>query len=83
MKIRTQTNFNFKTQEEMFGLSLCVDGGRLYCKYPIGHQSYKTIGDASKAAVEMMERIRGGARIEYGANGTRGVNKNEYVKVID
>lgn len=54
MEIRTQPNFNFETGEEVFGLSIRIDGGRRYCKYPAGHQNYKTIGDASEAAAKMM-----------------------------
>ena len=41
MKVRTQQNFNRKTRETVFGISIMPDGGRRYCKYPIGHQEYK------------------------------------------
>ena len=41
MKVRTQQNFNRKTCETVFGISIMPDGGRRYCKYPIGHQEYK------------------------------------------
>lgn len=41
MKVRTQQNFNRKTYETVFGISIMPDGGRRYCKYPIGHQEYK------------------------------------------
>lgn len=41
MKVRTQQNFNQKTHETVFGISIMPDGGRRYCKYPIGHQEYK------------------------------------------
>lgn len=40
MKVRTQQNFNRKTRETVFGISIMPDGGRRYCKYPIGHQEY-------------------------------------------
>lgn len=83
MEIRTQPNFNFETGEEVFGLSIRIDGGRRYCKYPAGHQNYKTIGDASEAAAKMMGRISNGAHIEYGKNGSSGINKVEYVKIVD
>lgn len=36
MKVRTQQNFNRKTNETVFGISIMPDGGRRYCKYPIG-----------------------------------------------
>lgn len=35
MKVRTQQNFNQKTHETVFGISIMPDGGRRYCKYPI------------------------------------------------
>lgn len=41
MKVRTQQNFNRKTNETVFGISIMPDGGKRYCKYPIGHQEYK------------------------------------------
>lgn len=44
MKVRTQQNFNRKTRETVFGISIMPDGGRRYCKYPIGHQEYKDKG---------------------------------------
>lgn len=82
MEVRTQPNFNFDTGEDVFGLSIRVDGGRRYCKYPVGHQSYKTIGDATAAAVKLKERISIGAHIEYGKNGSAGINKAELVKIV-
>lgn len=83
MDIRTQPNYNRKTREEVFGISIRINGGRRYCKYPIGHQNYKTIGDAYAASVEIMKRILAGARIEYGVGGSAGIDKNEYVKIVD
>lgn len=83
MEIRIQPYYDFVTKKEVFGLSIRVNGGRRYCKFPMGDQSYETIGDASEAAVKMMERIKNGAHIEYGANGTAGVNKVECVNIVD
>ena len=83
MDIRTQPNYNRKTGEEVFGISIRINGGRRYCKYRIGHQNYKTIGDAYAASVEIMKRILAGARFEYGVDGSAGINKNEYVKIVD
>ncbi|GEM_PF-577470 len=84
MKIRTQPNFDRNNPEkEIFGLSIMLDKGRKYCKYPIGHQEYKSLPDAAEAAVKLQDRIKNGAHIEYGTNGTAGVNKAEYVKIVD
>lgn len=49
MKVRTQQNFNRKTRETVFGISIMPDGGRRYCKYPIGHQEYKDYTQAHQA----------------------------------
>jgi len=38
MKLRTQKNFNTRTRETVYGVSIMVDGSRMYCKYPIGYQ---------------------------------------------
>lgn len=83
MEIRTQPNFNFETGEEVFGLSIRIDGGRRYCKYPAGHQNYKTITEATEAKKKVLEQLKNGAHLDYGKNGTVGINKPEYVKIVD
>lgn len=83
MKVRTQPNYNKKTGENIFGLSIRLENGHRYCKYPIGHQGYKTITGAAEAKKMVMEQLRNGAHLDYGVNGTAGINKNEYVKIVD
>ena len=83
MQVRTQRNFNKKTGEDLFGLSIKLEVGHRYCKYPIGHQDYKTITEATKAKKKVMEQLRNGAHLDYGINGTAGINKAEYVKIVD
>lgn len=83
MEIRTQPNFNFETGEYVFGLSIRVEGGRRYCKYPAGHQNYKTITEANEAKKKVLEQLNNGAHLYYGKNGTAGINKPEYVKIVD
>lgn len=55
MKVRTQQNFNRKTYETVFGISIMPDGGRRYCKYPIGHQEYKDYTQAYQAMIKYMQ----------------------------
>lgn len=83
MKVRIQPNFNFKTGEDLFGLSIRLENGHRYCKYPIGYQQYRTITEAIQAKKKVIEQFRNGARLNYGINGTAGINKAEYVKIVD
>lgn len=83
MEIRTIKNYNFETEETVFGISIRVDGGHRYCKYPVGHQGYKTMTEAADAKKKAIEQIRNGAHLEYGKNGSSGINKAEYVKIVD
>lgn len=53
MKVRTQQNFNRKTNETVFGISIMPDGGRRYCKYPIGHQEYKDYAQAERCTKDI------------------------------
>lgn len=55
MKVRTQQNFNRKTRETVFGISIMPDGGRRYCKYPIGHQEYKDYTQAYQAMKDVQK----------------------------
>lgn len=83
MQVRIQHNYNFKTEEDLFGLSIRLENGHRYCKYPAGHQSYKTISEATIAKKKVMEQFRNGAHLEYGVNGSKGVNKPEYVRIVE
>ena len=83
MQVRTQRNYNFETEEDLFGLSIKLDNGHRYCKYPVGHQGYKTITDATEAKKKVMEQLQNGAHLEYGANGSKGGNKAEYVRIVE
>ena len=57
MKVRTQQNFNRKTYETVFGISIMPDGGRRYCKYPIGHQEYKDYTQAYQAMKDVPVKL--------------------------
>ena len=72
MKVRTQQNFNQKTHETVFGISIMPDGGRRYCKYQIGHQEYKD---------DVQKILDNGGRLVYSPKGSAGINKHEYVKI--
>lgn len=82
MKIRINRNYNKRTDEDLFGLSIRLDNGRLYCKYPVNHQNYKTIDEAKEAAERLSQQISASANLDYGSNGSAGINKAEYVKII-
>lgn len=81
MKVRTQQNFNRKTYETVFGISIMPDGGRRYCKYPIGHQEYKDYTQAHQAMKDVQKILDNGGRLVYSPKGSAGINKNEYVKI--
>lgn len=81
MKVRTQQNFNRKTRETVFGISIMPDGGRRYCKYPIGHQEYKDYTQAYQAMKDVQKILDNGGRLVYSPKGSAGINKNEYVKI--
>ena len=81
MKVRTQQNFNRKTYETVFGISIMLDGGRRYCKYPIGHQEYKDYTQAYQAMKDVQKILDNGGRLVYSPKGSAGINKNEYVKI--
>lgn len=65
MKVRTQQNFNRKTRETVFGISIMPDGGRRYCKYPIGHQEYKDYTQAHQAMKDVQKILDNGGRLVY------------------
>lgn len=81
MKVRTQQNFNQKTHETVFGISIMPDGGRRYCKYPIGHQEYKDYAQAHQAMKDVQKILDNGGRLVYSPKGSAGINKHEYVKI--
>ena len=57
MKLRTQKNFNTRTRETVYGVSIMVDGSCMYCKYPIGYQEFKTNKDAKEIKVYNYDNI--------------------------
>ncbi len=77
MKVRTQQNFNRKTRETVFGISIMPDGGRRYCKYPIGHQEYKDYTQAHQAMKDVQKILDNGGRLVYSPKGSAGINKEE------
>ena len=81
MKVRTQQNFNQKTHETVFCISIMPDGGRRYCKYPIGHQEYKDYAQAHQAMKDVQKILDNGGRLVYSPKGSAGINKHEYVKI--
>lgn len=80
-KIRVNKNWNKRTNETIYGVSVKLDGAQRYCKYPIGHQEYKTKSEATLAGLELCKAVKAGAKIVYCKNGTAGINKNEYIKI--
>ena len=70
MKVRTQQNFNRKTRETVFGISIMPDGGRRYCKYPIGHQEYKDYTQAHQAMKDVQKILDNGGRLVYSPKGS-------------
>ena len=61
--------------------SIMPDGGRRYCKYPIGHQEYKDYTQAHQAMKDVQKILDNGGRLVYSPKGSAGINKNEYVKI--
>lgn len=81
MEIRTQKNYNFETRKEVFGISIKVEGGRKYCKYPVGYQNFCTLSEAEQAKIEVSKLLANGSEIIYASGESKGVNKSEYVKI--
>lgn len=81
MKLRTQKNFNTRTHETVYGVSIMVDGSRMYCKYPIGYQEFKTNKDAKEALEKIKNILDNGGTIQYAPSGSAGLNKSEYVLI--
>lgn len=81
MKLRTQKNFNTRTHETVYGVSIMVDGSRMYCKYPIGYQEFKTNKDAKEALEKIKNVLDNGGTIQYALSGSAGLNKSEYVLI--
>lgn len=78
---KDSTEFQPKTYETVFGISIMPDGGRRYCKYPIGHQEYKDYTQAYQAMKDVQKILDNGGRLVYSPKGSAGINKNEYVKI--
>lgn len=82
MKIKTQENYNRSKRQVVYGISIQIDGGHRYCKYPLGHQNYPTHYMAEQAAEELRQLfLEKAAYIEYPESGSLGVNKPEYVRI--
>lgn len=81
MKIRVQKNFNSRTNEIVYGVSIKVDGSRFYCKYPIYHQEYKTKQEAKEIMNKIKDILNNGGEIVYAPSGSAGINKHEYVLI--
>jgi hypothetical protein len=79
MKIRIQKNFDSKTKEDLFGISIMPEGSVRYCKYPVGHQKYKTKEEAEQARDKVKEILDNGGEIVYSPKGSAGKNRHEYV----
>lgn len=78
---KDSTEFQPKTNETVFGISIMPDGGRRYCKYPIGHQEYKDYAQAHQAMKDVQKILDNGGRLVYSPKGSAGINKHEYVKI--
>lgn len=81
MKIRIQKNFDFRTKEDLFGISIMPDGSARYCKYPIGYQKYKTKAEAERAKDRLKEILDNGGEIVYSPKGSAGINRHEWVMI--
>lgn len=79
MKTRVQQNMVWQTKKIVWGVSIMIEGSRMYCKYPIGHQDYKSKEEAEKARADIQILLDDGAKIEYASGNTKGLNKSEYV----
>ena len=79
MKIRIQKNFDSKTKEDLFGISIMPEGSVRYCKYPVGYQSYKTKGEAELVKNKVKCILDNGGKIIYSTKGGAGRNRYEYV----
>ena len=85
-KVRIQPNYDKATDKDCFGVSLKIEGSRIYSKYPIGMQSYPTKEEALKAKAEVESLLSKGAIIEYSSVRAVGMRKwtekHEYVKIV-
>lgn len=81
METRTNRNLKFDTGEIVFGISIRVDGGHKYCKYPVGYQSFKTLGEAVQAKENVLQILSNGGSIVYPSGVSKGVNATEPVKI--
>lgn len=81
MEVRINKNWNKQTNEDLFGLSIKVDGSRYYCKYPIGFQSYTSRDNANIAKQNLTNKLNQGAEIIYPELGSKGLNKVECIMI--
>lgn len=82
MKTRVIQNLDFSTNEICWGVSIQINGGRLYCKYPIGYQSFDSKHLAEEGRKKIENAIKKGATVRYMGNVSRGLNKHERVQVL-
>lgn len=81
MEVRINKNYNFRTQQDLFGLSIKVGGGHRYCKYPVHLQSFTNTADARAAMVELLTQLSSGATLVYPNSVSKGINKVEQVMI--
>lgn len=81
IKTRIEQNFKSADCEIRWGVSVKVIGSRLYCKFPIGYQSFKTKAEAKQGRRNIDELLKNGAIIDYESDGSNGLNAFESVKV--
>lgn len=81
MEVRINKNYNFRTEQNLFGLSIRLTGGYSYCKYPVNHQDYTSLQDAKTAKIELITQLYNGATIVYPNSVSKGINKVEPVMI--
>jgi Protein with unknown function (DUF469). len=81
MEVRINKNYDFKKNEDCFGLSIKVDGGHRYCKYPVHLQSFTTMDAARAAMAELLTQLSSGATLVYPNSVSKGINKVEQVMI--
>lgn len=81
MKIRIQRTLKSATNEILWGIAIKLNEGYLYCKFPIGYQSYRTKEEAQKGCKDLNSMLNKGAIIKYSTEGSNGVNAFEYITI--
>ena len=81
MEARVNKNLNVETNAICFGISIRVDGGHRYCKYPVEHQEYASLKTAHQAKDKLLKDLKAGAKLIFPKGVSVGLNKVEPVKV--